>query len=732
MNLHVYLSVLLFSGIFEQITSINLDNYVENFKAFTVATNETDGYRQFIRSTKFYQIPIEVLGFGSEWKGGDMNGPGGAYKVNLLREAIKPYKDDKERIIIFTDSYDVLYLSPVQDIVSKFLSKDAGIVFSAEKWIWPSREMEAEYPDVKDGYRFLNSGGFIGYADLIYKLLDTKPDINNAEDDQLFYTSCYVNQELRDLLRIKLDHKAEIFQNLNGASGDIQLVPNGNKLEIVNIKYNTKPLLLHGNGYSKFVEFRTLTNYLAGRWLLDEGCKHCDESRINLQSLSISNYPTIVIAIFIQKPTPFIEEFLAKIVNQSYPKRKIHLFIHNEVLYHVPEIEKFIAENKEKYRSIKSVSPSDQIDTVTARNLAIDLCLRKSCDGYLNVDSDAHLDLQDTLASLVELNRTVAAPMLIRPFRAWSNFWGALDKNGYYKRSFDYMDIVNRKKRGLWNVPYISSCYLINATILNSELLRPQYSYRDLDYDMAFCAQMRIKDIYMHVDNRKDFGHLINLEGFDVTKKNPEVYELFANKWDWEQRYLNSEYHKNFEPETELLQPCPDVYWFPIVSERFCKEFIEIMENFGKWSDGSNNDTRLQGGYEAVPTRDIHMNQVGLHDHWLEFLKSYVQPLQQKIFIGYNNDPPRSLMNFVVRYKPDEQPSLRPHHDSSTYTINIALNRPNIDYEGGGCRFLRYDCEVTKMKLGWMLMHPGRFTHYHEGLLVTKGTRYIMISFVDP
>ena len=38
-------------------------------------------------------------------------------------------------------------------------------------------------------------------------------------------------------------------------------------------------------------------------------------------------------------------------------------------------------------------------------------------------------------------------------------------------------------------------------------------------------------------------------------------------------------------------------------------------------------------------------------------------------------------MNFVVRYRPDEQPELKPHHDSSTYTINIALNNPNIDYE---------------------------------------------------
>ena len=38
-------------------------------------------------------------------------------------------------------------------------------------------------------------------------------------------------------------------------------------------------------------------------------------------------------------------------------------------------------------------------------------------------------------------------------------------------------------------------------------------------------------------------------------------------------------------------------------------------------------------------------------------------------------------MNFVVRYQPHEQPLLRPHHDSSTFTINIALNHPHIDYE---------------------------------------------------
>ena len=39
------------------------------------------------------------------------------------------------------------------------------------------------------------------------------------------------------------------------------------------------------------------------------------------------------------------------------------------------------------------------------------------------------------------------------------------------------------------------------------------------------------------------------------------------------------------------------------------------------------------------------------------------------------------MMNFVVKYWPEGQSSLRPHHDSSTFTINVALTRRGIDYE---------------------------------------------------
>lgn len=174
-------------------------------------------------------------------------------------------------------------------------------------------------------------------------------------------------------------------------------------------------------------------------------------------------------------------------------------------------------------------------------------------------------------------------------------------------------------------------------------------------------------------------------------------------------------------------------------------------------------DSRLAGGYENVPTVDIHMKQVGYEDQWLQLLRTYVGPMTESLFPGYHTKvgrrprrphvhpptqpgpcwksphgapsapvapgapwkgvPPkgrpgggelavrplrpspttllgraqdlaailpvsslvspqtRAVMNFVVRYRPDEQPSLRPHHDSSTFTLNVALNHKGLDYE---------------------------------------------------
>ena len=36
-----------------------------------------------------------------------------------------------------------------------------------------------------------------------------------------------------------------------------------------------------------------------------------------------------------------------------------------------------------------------------------------------------------------------------------------------------------------------------------------------------------------------------------------------------------------------------------------------------------------------MPTQDIHMNQIGFEEHWLEVIRSYVVPVNGKVFPGY-------------------------------------------------------------------------------------------------
>lgn len=38
-----------------------------------------------------------------------------------------------------------------------------------------------------------------------------------------------------------------------------------------------------------------------------------------------------------------------------------------------------------------------------------------------------------------------------------------------------------------------------------------------------------------------------------------------------------------------VFQPCPDVFWFPVLSERACDELVEEMEHYGKWSGGKHH-----------------------------------------------------------------------------------------------------------------------------------------------
>lgn len=47
--------------------------------------------------------------------------------------------------------------------------------------------------------------------------------------------------------------------------------------------------------------------------------------------LQDDEFPTVLVSLFFEQPTPFAEDFLERIANLKYPKSRIDLFIHNKV-----------------------------------------------------------------------------------------------------------------------------------------------------------------------------------------------------------------------------------------------------------------------------------------------------------------------------------------------------------------------------------------------------------------
>lgn len=97
---------------------------------------------------------------------------------------------------------------------------------------------------------------------------------------------------------------------------------------------------------------------------------------------------------------------------------------------------------------------------------------------------------------------------------------------------------------------------MINATLIGNDATRPSYSEGDMDPDMAFAYSNRARDIFMYVTNRLDFGHLVNNDNYDTTLTNPDIYQIFDNKLDWEKRYIHENYSLSFKDNATHYQVC--------------------------------------------------------------------------------------------------------------------------------------------------------------------------------
>ena len=186
-----------------------------------------------------------------------------------------------------------------------------------------------------------------------------------------------------------------------------------------------------------------------------------------MSAADTSEYPLVWISIISDEYPNFSQEFIDSVLAFNYPKSRIILYINDQY-------NKFGQLDNDEY---------DQIifDRTTNKEKIYDQAvleaLKNTPDYYLYLSSEAILTNPDILKKLItciERNGTkddnkdneIIAPKIVRSNTLWTTFWGALDDNGYYARSSDYVEIIRNKKRGIWPAKYLNYCYLINGSLL--------------------------------------------------------------------------------------------------------------------------------------------------------------------------------------------------------------------------------------------------------------------------
>lgn len=212
---------------------------------------------------KFGHLDFEVLGAGKPWYGGDMKSYGGGQKIVLMKEYLnsKTFSDDD--IILFSDGYDSFVCGTPDEFVQKWRQFRCDVVFGAEAANWPGNVKTQ--PQQPNRFQFLNSGGYIGKANVLKEMFNSK-EISNREDDQGYCQQLYVESLDHKKWNIRLDYEKRIFcccsDHVRNWSLPSHLRPIRQVAE--NIYHvdetDSYPLQMHGNGPGKNIWFELSRN----------------------------------------------------------------------------------------------------------------------------------------------------------------------------------------------------------------------------------------------------------------------------------------------------------------------------------------------------------------------------------------------------------------------------------------------------------------------------------------
>ncbi|MCB1085312.1 MAG: glycosyltransferase family 2 protein [Chlamydiia bacterium] len=253
--------------------------------------------------------------------------------------------------------------------------------------------------------------------------------------------------------------------------------------------------------------------------------------------------PSIFLTFLVRNKAHTLPYFLKCIENLDYDKNQIGIYINsNDNCDRTIDILlKWAKKHHETYRFItidlhKSKSPlptaphewnPDRFSLLgKVRNESLKKALDSHLDYYFVVDCDNFIT-PCTLKELIKQDKPIIAPLLTSiPEKGdpYSNFFGAIDPNGYYAHHPQYFPILRRTEVGTFKVPLVHCTYLIKRSFLE------KLSYVDgsRDYEFIIFSKIARKEgIDQFICNEREFGHLLHFYDNPTLKEERERVDTF-------------------------------------------------------------------------------------------------------------------------------------------------------------------------------------------------------------
>lgn len=252
---------------------------------------------------------------------------------------------------------------------------------------------------------------------------------------------------------------------------------------------------------------------------------------------------TVLLAILARNKAHVLPAYLTCIDNLTYDKKAITVYINsNNNQDGTGEILQSWAEaRKEDYRNIlidfHNVEDlgADKPHEWTAqrfkilakiRNKSMHMAKEHGCDFYFVVDCDNFI-IPCTLSDLVKKDKPIIAPMLRsipEPNDPFSNYFCAVDENGYYRDHPTYMKILERKIKGTYKVPVVHCTYLIKAQYID----KLNYIDNTNDYEFVIFSRIaRQKGVGQYICNEKEYGTMIHFySGYTLEEEAARVAKI--------------------------------------------------------------------------------------------------------------------------------------------------------------------------------------------------------------